>query len=845
MDMRTTPKTKPKLVMVGNGMAGVRTLEELLKISPELYDITVFGAEPHPNYNRILLSPVLAGEQTLDEIILNPFDWYKDNGITLHAGWRVTSVDRVKRVVHAQNAAGETVSAEYDRLLLCTGSNPFMLPIPGKDLQGVIAYRDIADTQAMIDAATQYKHAVVIGGGLLGLEAANGLMLRGMTVSVVHVMPTLMDRQLDDVAGKLLQKSLEARGLNFLMGAQTQALLKPADLADAGAEAATDGVPDLQAKLTSSPDRVCAVRFKDGSVVPADLVVMAVGIRPNTELAQSMRLHCDKGIVVNDTLQTITDARIYSVGECAAHRGTAYGLVAPLFEQAKVAANHLAQFGIGRYVGSLTSTKLKVTGIDLFSAGNFAGGEGTEEIIMSDPKGGVYKKLVLKDDKLVGACLYGDTVDGSWYFKLLRDGRPIADIRDRLMFGESNIGDVGHQGQNKAAAMADTDEVCGCNGVTKGTICKVIKEKGLFTLDEVRKHTKASASCGSCTGLVEQLLIFTAGADYSATPKTKAMCACTDHGHQAVRDAIRTNKLLTLAEVYAFMEWKTPNGCTSCRPAVNYYLISTWPKLAKDDPQSRFINERSHANIQKDGTYSVIPRMWGGETTASELRRIADAVDKYNIPTVKVTGGQRIDLLGVKKEDLVNVWKDIGMPSGHAYAKALRTVKTCVGSEWCRMGTQDSTQMGKDLERAMWRMYAPHKVKFAVSGCPRNCAEAGIKDVGIIGVDSGWEMYVAGNGGIKTEVAHFLVKVKTAAEVMEFTGAFCELYRQEGWYLERTVHYVNRVGLDYVKKRIVEDAAGRKELWENLQFALDGEPDPWFEFDKAAVDTRQFEAIAS
>jgi nitrite reductase (NADH) large subunit len=812
---------KSNLVMIGNGMAGVRTLEELLKIAPDQYNITVFGSEPHPNYNRILLSPVLAGEQTLDEIVLNSWDWYTDNCITLHAGWTVTAVDRIKRVVHATNAAGEKISTEYDRLLMCTGSNAFILPVPGKDLKGVIAYRDIADTNAMIEAATQFKNAVVIGGGLLGLEAANGLMLRGMNVTVVHVMPTLMERQLDTVAGKMLQKSLEDRGLKFLIGAQTQELV---------------GGPD---------GRVTTIQFKDGTSASADLVVMAVGIRPNTALAESMRLHCNKGIVVNDTMQTTTDARVYSVGECAAHRGIAYGLVAPLFEQAKVAANHLAQFGIGHYQGSLTSTKLKVTGIDLFSAGDFAGGEGTEELVMSDPYGGVYKKLVIKNDKLVGACLYGDTVDGSYYFKLLRDGRNVADIRDKLMFGESNIGDVGHEGHNKAAAMPDSAEVCGCNGVTKGTICKAIKDKGLFTLDEVRKHTKASASCGSCTGLVEQLLMFTAGGDYSATPKLKAMCSCTDHGHQAVRDAIRANRLMTIADTFRFLEWKTPNGCASCRPAVNYYLISTWPKQAKDDPQSRFINERSHANIQKDGTYSVIPRMWGGETTASELRRIADVVDKYKIPTVKVTGGQRIDLLGVKKEDLVNVWKDIGMPSGHAYAKALRTVKTCVGSEWCRMGTQDSTQMGKDLERAMWRMYAPHKVKFAVSGCPRNCAEAGIKDVGIIGVDSGWEMYVAGNGGIKTEVAHFLVKVKTAAEVLEYTGAFCELYRQEGWYLERTVHYVSRVGLDYVKKRILEDAEGRKALWEQLQFALDGEPDPWFDFKEAEVDTRQFAALSA
>jgi nitrite reductase (NADH) large subunit len=808
---------RQKLVVIGNGMAGIRAVEELLKLAPDLYDIAVFGAEPHPNYNRILLSPVLSGEQTLEQIVLNPLQWYADHGIRLHLGKKVVDVQRRQRVVIADDGTREP----YDRLLIATGSYPFILPVPGKDLAGVISYRDIADTQAMIHAATRYKHAVVIGGGLLGLEAANGLAVRGMQVTVVHIAPWLMERQLDEAAGKLLQQSLEARGLKFLIGVQTQAL-----------------IPDKDG-------RVMAVQFKGGSEIPADLVVMAAGIRPNTTLAEKIGLHCSRGIVVNDTLQTITDPRIYSVGECAAHRGIAYGLVAPLFEQGKVAATHLAQFGIGRYTGSQTSTKLKVTGIDLFSAGNFSGGPDFEEIVMSDPYGGVYKKLVIQNDKLVGACMFGDTADGSWYFKLLREGRSIGDIRDKLMFGENNIGDVGHEGHSKAATLPDDAEICGCNGVNKGTICKAIKEKGLFTLDEVRKHTKASASCGSCTGLVEQLLMFTAGGDYSAAPTKKAMCGCTDHSHADVRKAIVEQKLLSIDAVYRALDWRTPNGCASCRPAVNYYLISSWPKEAVDDPQSRFINERSHANIQKDGTYSVIPRMWGGQTSASELRRIADAVDKYKIPTVKVTGGQRIDLLGVKKEDLPAVWKDIGMPSGHAYAKALRTVKTCVGSEWCRFGTQDSTQMGKDLERAMWRMYAPHKVKFAVSGCPRNCAEAGIKDVGIIGVDSGWEMYVAGNGGIKTEVAHFLVKLKTAEEVLEYTGAFCQLYREEGWYLERTVHYVNRVGLDHVKKKILEDAEGRKALWARLQFSLDGEPDPWFEFEKAQVDLRQFAPVAA
>ena len=807
---------KSRLVLVGNGMAGVRTLEELLKIAPDLYEITVFGAEPHPNYNRILLSPVLAGEQTVDQIVLNPLAWYAEHGITLHLGCTVTGIDRTRRVVTADDGRGGTVTAEYDRLLLATGSTPFMLPVPGNALPGVIGYRDIADTEAMIDAATKYREAVVIGGGLLGLEAANGLMKRGMAVTVVHLMPWLMERQLDEAASRLLQKSLEARGLRFRLGTQTAAL-----------HAGDDG-------------RVGSVEFKGGERVPAQLVVMAAGIRPNVALAEKIGLHCQRGIVVSDTLQTVTDPRVYAVGECAAHRGVAYGLVAPLFEQGKVCATHLAQFGIGRYTGSQTSTKLKVTGIDLFSAGNFAGGEGTEEIVLSDPYAGVYKKLVIQGDRLVGACLYGDTVDGSWYFKLLREGRSVADLRERLMFGESNIGDVGHEGHHKAAAMADGDEVCGCNGVTKGAICKAIKDKGLFTLDEVRKHTKASASCGSCTGLVEQLLMFTAGGDYSKAPTKKALCGCTDASHQEVREAIREQHLLSIDAVTQALAWRTPDGCASCRPALNYYLISTWPKEAQDDPQSRAINERSHANIQKDGSYSVVPRMWGGETTADELRRIADAVDKYRIPTVKVTGGQRIDLLGVKKEDLPAVWKDIGMPCGHAYAKGLRTVKTCVGSEWCRFGTQDSTQMGKDLERALWRMYAPHKVKLAVSGCPRNCAEAGIKDVGVIGVDSGWELYVAGNGGIKTEVAQFLVKVKTAAEVLEFSGAFLQLYREQAWYLERTCHYVGRVGLDHVKQRILDDAAGRRALWERLQFSLDGEPDPWFEFDKAGVDARQF-----
>jgi len=410
--------SKLKLVMVGNGMAGVRALEELLKIAPDLYEVTVFGAEPHPNYNRIMLSPVLAGEQTIAEIILNPLSWYAEHGITLHTGKQIVSIDRVHRTV----TASDGTTAHYDRLLLATGSTPFVLPVPGKDLQGVIAYRDIADTNAMIETARTHRHAVVIGGGLLGLEAANGLKLRGMNVTVVHIAPWLLERQLDEEAGRMLQDALEARGLAFKMGGQTEALLD-------------DG-----------QGRVKAVQFKDGSVVPADLVVMAAGIRPNTALAKSAGLLCAQdgrgGIAVHDTLQTLTDPRIYAVGECAAHRGIAYGLVAPLYEQGKVLANHLAMMGIGRYEGSQVSTKLKVTGIDLFSAGNFMGGEGTETLLLRDPMQGVYKKLVLQGRKLVGACLYGDTTDGSWYFKLIQGGQDVSGWRQRLIFGEALVGQL-------------------------------------------------------------------------------------------------------------------------------------------------------------------------------------------------------------------------------------------------------------------------------------------------------------------------------------------------------------------------------------------------------------------
>jgi len=807
---------KEKLVCIGNGMAGIRTIEELLKLDSEYYDITVFGSESYGNYNRILLSPVLSGEKVIDDIILNDEQWYQDNNITLYTGDTIVSIDRCKRQIHSNKG----ITVDYDRLLLATGSSPFIIPVHGHTLPEVVSFRNIQDVHTMLDIAHRGKNAVVIGGGLLGLEAANGLMQQGMQVTVVHLLDTLMEQQLDKAAAALLQISLEKRGLKFMMEAETAAIL--------------------------GENHVTGVRFKDDTEISADLVVMAVGIRPNLNLAQEAGLYCEKGIVVNDTLQTY-DPRIYAVGECVQHRNKLYGLVAPLFEQAKVCANHLANLGYSRYEGSVTSTKLKVTGIDLFSAGDFHGSQNTDELIFQDPSQGIYKKVVVENNRIKGTVLYGDTVDGAWYFQLMRDKVDISNQRNKLLFGQAHLGDSGHAEAQGISLMSDDTEICGCNGVCKGDIVNAIIKKKLFTLEEVRNHTKASSSCGSCTALVEQLLAFTLGSDYSDSPKTKPLCSCTEYTHADVQRVIKEQHLTSINAVMHFMNWNTPDGCHVCRPALNYYLICHWPGEFQDDPQSRFINERVHANIQKDGTYSIVPRIWGGVTSPQELRTIADIAEKFNVPSVKFTGGQRIDLLGISKQDLPAVWKDLsqaGLVSGHAYGKALRTVKTCVGSEWCRFGTQNSTELGIKLEKLAWGSWTPHKFKLAVSGCPRNCAEATIKDFGVVAVESGWELHVGGNGGIKVRVTDLLCKVTTQEKVLEYCGAFIQLYREDAHYLERTAPWVERVGLSHIQKMIVEDADNRNALYERFltsqQYA---QKDPWRERAVEGVAQHEFTSL--
>lgn len=787
-----------KLVVIGAGMASGRMLKHLFEGDPDRYSVTLFGEEPRGNYNRIMLSPVLSGEKTYKEIVTHDADWYSANRVDCRFGEAVTRIDRDRKVV--VSASGET---PYDKLLIATGSSPFVIPVPGSKLDGVVTYRDLDDTNAMIAAAGSGRKAVVIGGGLLGLEAAAGLQARGMDVTVLHLMGHLMERQLDEAAGYLLKAELERRGIRVHVLANTH---------------------EIQGE-----DRVTGVRLDDGTVYPADIVVMAVGIRPNVELAKSAGLACGRGLHVDDAMVT-SDADILAVGECVEHGGTCYGLVAPLYDMARVAAQTLLGQDAA-YRGSITSTKLKVTGIDLFSGGDFSDGEGREEIVYRDPGAGVYKRLVLVENRIVGIVLYGDTADGGWFFGLLKDGTDISDMRDTLIFGPAYAGGSPLDPMAAVAALPDDAEICGCNGVCKGTIVQAIGA-GATDLDAVRTVTKASGSCGTCTGLVEQVLALTLGDAFQA-PAARPVCGCTDLTHEEVRRLIKSQDLKTMPAVMQACGWKTSCGCHICRPALNYYLLSDWPLEYRDDPQSRFVNERHHANIQKDGTFSVVPRMWGGITTPDELRAIADAADKYSVPTVKVTGGQRIDLLGVRKEDLPGMWADLnaaGLVSGHAYAKGLRTVKTCVGTDHCRFGTQDSTGLGIKLERRLWGSWTPHKVKMAVSGCPRNCAEATCKDVGVICVDSGFEIGVAGAAGMDVKATEPLAKVATEEEAMDLIVAFVQLYRENAKYLDRPYKWVAKVGMDWVRERVVEDAENRADLVRRFDLSQSVyQKDPWAE----------------
>lgn len=778
---------KQKLVLIGNGMAGIRALEEILKINPNEFDMTVFGTEPYPNYNRIQLSKVLQGDTTLKDITLNEWQWYEDNNIRLYPGETVTNIDKERQIVYTDKGKAQF----YDKLIIATGSNPFMLPLPGADKEGVIAFRNIKDTETIVEYANKYKKAAVIGGGLLGLEAARGLLNLGMEVDVIHIQDFLMERQLDRTAGKLLQAELEKQGMNFLLQKSTTEIL--------------------------GKKQVTGLRFKDGSRIKADLVVMAVGIKPNVILAEEAGIPVSHGILVNDYLETEIP-NIYAVGECAEHRGMVYGLVAPLYQQGEVLAKHICGVEAEGYIGSVLSTQLKVSGVDVFSTGKINEDENSKVSKMHDDLRGVYQKIIFEEGKMAGGVLFGNTKDGNKLLNFIKKGTTIEEYLEVTQNAETAMSSV--------ADMPDEEMICGCNGVTKGAIVEAIRTQGLTTVDQVKGCTSASRSCGGCKSLVSELLQCTLGDSYDVNQK-EAICGCTTLSREEVVQEIREKGLTHIREVMNVLGWKT-DGCSKCKPALNYYLGMIDPLKYKDEKEARYVNERLHANIQKDGTYSVVPRMYGGVTTSEDLRKIADVADKYQVGIIKVTGGQRIDLLGVKKDDLPKIWAELDMPSGSAYAKGLRTVKTCVGESYCRFGTQDSIGMGITLEKKFEGINTPHKFKMAVSACPRNCAESGIKDVGIVGVEGAWEMYVGGNGGTHLRQGDLLFKFKSGEDLIEMIGAFLQYYRETANYLERTSAWVDRIGLDHIKE-VLSVESMVKDLNARMDEALSIVQDPWKE----------------
>ncbi|ANS74691.1 nitrite reductase [Paenibacillus yonginensis] len=785
--------TREKLLLIGNGMAGVRTIEEILDRDAERYDITIIGEENYTNYNRIMLSNVLQNKNTIEEIITNPASWYEEHRIELVHHDPAVSLDAESRKVRTQSG----IEISFDKCILATGSRSFILPVEGSNLEGVLGFRTIDDTLNMLKTAKSYRKAAVIGGGLLGLEAAKGLVDQGMDVTVVHLEKWLMETQLNEMAGKLLKADLEQQGLKFLMEKKTSRIL--------------------------GDTRVTGLEFSDGSILEADMVIMTVGIRPETALARQAGLAVNRGIVVNDWMETSASG-IYAVGECAEHQGKVYGLVAPLFEQGKVLADVLTGCETAPYGGSTTYTSLKVSGCDLFSAGEIKEADGVKSIEAYDGLANSYKKLFIKDNRVVGIVLYGDISEENRYFKLLKQKQDISAFTSVSVLPAGG-GCCGGAAADDVTQWADDETVCGCNGVTKGTVLQAIRDKDLKSVAEVTKATKAGGSCGKCKGMIGDLLTYVLG-DKVATAPT-GICGCTDLSGDEIVLQIHERGLTTTDEVYGQLGFRNREGCPKCRPAINFYLNVAFPKEHEDEPASRFVNERLHANIQNNGTFSVIPRMRGGQTTPQQLMQIARVAEKYEVPLVKVTGSQRIGLYGVKKEDLPNMWEELDMTSASAYAKAVRSVKTCVGAAFCRFGTQDSMGLGIKLEERYEFIDTPHKFKMGVSACPRSCAETGVKDFGVIGVENGFQIYIGGNGGTEVQEGQLLTTVETEQEVIDICGAFLQYYRETGIYAERTAPWLKRMGFDHVKS-VLLSAEQRAELLKRLDEAVEGKRNnPW------------------
>lgn len=805
---------KKRLVVIGNGMAGARLVEEILKRDRDAYEIVMFGAEPYGNYNRILLSNVLNQSQAPDEIFLNTLDWYVENKITLHTGVRVTHIDRNEKKVYAlrlgegdvpyiaagaEEAGTDFISVSYDEVIIATGARPFVPRIKGSDLPGVFLFRTIDDCTLIADYAKQCEKAVVIGGGLLGLEAARGLMTHDLEVSVIEAADQLMPAQLDAEAAKILERAMGAMGLRVLTKTMTS-------------------------QIVQKNGRAARVVFRDGGVLDTDLVVISTGIVPITEVAQKSGLKVNRGILCDDQMRT-NDPDIYAVGECIEHRGVTYGLVDPIWQQVNVLADLLTDVNSNAaYLGSRTGTKLKVMGVDLASMGEKETEETDDEILVyRDPSRGIYKKLIVRDDKIHGAILLGDTDLSDGLIQLFMNDKVLPENRGEILFGA-----VDGASLFDAADLPNVAQICNCNGVCKGDILAAIENKNCTSVASIGTETKAGQGCGSCRGAIAQIIASVVGEVAYDASEHYYVPGVPLEKSQLVRE-IRRQKLKSVSAVLAVFGKGEEDPTT--KTGLASLLKTLWPKAYEDQRDARFINDRVHANIQKDGTFSVIPRIIAGVTTPEELLRIAQAAVKYKAKMVKFTGGQRIDLLGIKKEDLPDIWKDIGLPSGHAYTKAFRTVKSCVGTDFCRFGLGDAISLAKQVELRFQGVEAPHKVKMAVTGCPRNCAEAYVKDVGVVAIEGGkWEIYIGGAAGATIRKGDLLCTVDSHEDVLKYTSRFLEYYREHAKYLERTYRFVERMGIDLLKGILIDDSLGIcTRLEEKMQEAVDAYKDPWEE----------------
>ncbi|VVM08472.1 nitrite reductase (NADH) large subunit [Methylacidimicrobium cyclopophantes] len=805
---RFRPK-RPRLVVVGAGMAAARLLEEMQSVGGlEAWEVTLIGEEPSGAYNRILLSTLLEKGQKPETILLQTPEWYRQNGIRARLGRPAERIDRNQRLVFTAEGA-----FPYDRLVLSTGSQPILPPITGLVERGgglrpgAFVFRSIQDCERILAAAPDVQRAVVIGGGLLGLEAAHGLLAHRMEVHLVHREGHLMEQQLDPTAGAILQGVLERKGLRIHLGAQSQAIL-------------------------GTEERVAAIRLADGSTLPADLVIVATGIRPNVALAQACGLPVRRGILVDDQLRSPGDPNVHALGECAEHAGRVYGLVAPAWEQAKVLADLLTSRNPeARYQGSRIATHLKVSGVHLTVMGKKDPSEPEEVVVQySEPQAGIYKKLVLRENRLVGAIVLGDDSKGAELLGLFDLQIPLPPI-PTLLFPSSS--------SSLAAAASDDRKVCFCHSVSQKAIRQAV-ESGCRTLRSLCERTRASTGCGSCKPEVEKLFREFLGAAPEEDPKAHYYVPGVPLAKSELVAEIRRRKLRSVSAVFRELAGGREDGAS--KPGIASLLKSLWKDQYEDERDARHINDRVHANVQKDNTYSVVPRIYGGIVTPSELRRIADVAERYRVPMVKITGGQRIDLLGVSRELLPAVWRDLGMPSGHAYTKAFRTCKTCVGSEFCRFGLGDSTALGIALEKRFQGLETPAKVKMAVSGCPRNCAEATTKDLGVVAIESGWQIYVGGAAGSRVRAADLLTTVSDPKDVVRIAGRFLAYYQANARYAERSYLFTERIGVKRLQALLVEDAEGEAQaLDREIEAAVASYRDPWQE-GKKPIEPRQFQS---